>query len=248
MLNMTKIDDLYEVKPKTYPIKQIGGKFRARKMIVENLKRLYDPHKRIEFREPFAAGAAVTFEVMRSTGIHRYWLNDKDPAIASFWQSVHRNSELINSYLTKGAPSTKDFQVYRQNLMNLKSIPKPMELRVAIGFQKMVVQRLSRSGLGTIATSSCEDISARWNAPGLAKEIDNLSKMMRNNEIKVTNKDFEFIIQENSRRAVLYIDPPYFIRGKGIYQYNMTVEDHIRLCMALKATPHRFVLSYDDLS
>ena len=34
---MKTIDALYQEQPKTYPLKQIGGKFRQRKMIVDHI-------------------------------------------------------------------------------------------------------------------------------------------------------------------------------------------------------------------
>ena len=108
------------------------------------------------------------------------------------------------------------------------------------------MQRLSRSSTGTIETSACADIDGRWNQNSLTKEIENLSRMMLDNEVKVTNYDFEQLILDESRRAILYVDPPYFIRGKGIYQHNMSIDDHLRLSVLLKESPHRFVLSYDD--
>ena len=243
---MKTIDALYEEQPKTSPLKQIGGKFRQRKMIVEHVKKLYDPHKRVEFRDPFVAGAAVTFEMMRSTNIHRYWLNDKDPAIVAFWQTVHKHSELLRAYIAKGAPTQNDFKIFCENLLTLKKVPIVSDLKVAIGYQKMVIQRLSRSGLGTIATSACGDIEERWNPNSLTNELENMSRMMLDNEVKVTNYDFEQLILDESRRAILYVDPPYFIRGKQIYQHNMSIDDHVRLSVLLKESHHRFVLSYDD--
>ena len=61
-----------------------------------------------------------------------------------------------------------------------------------------------------------------------------------------THLDFADVIQDTSCGSLLYLDPPYYIKGNDLYQHGFTVEDHERLAIALKNTTHAWVLSYDD--
>jgi len=53
-------------------------------------------------------------------------------------------------------------------------------------------------------------------------------------------------IQDTDRRSLLYLDPPYYVKGNDLYQHGFTVDDHQRLANALRHTEHAWVLSYDD--
>lgn len=243
---MYHIDRFYNHCPKTYLLKAIGGKFRSRTKIVSELIRLIRPNQRYEFREPFAFGAAITFEMMRKTNIHRYWLNDRDPAVTSFWMAVKDSPEMLIELLHDSCPDNGEFEIFRNELLALKKVPRSNDQIVDIAFMKLVTQRLSYSGLGTKASQACKNISVRWNPSNLSSELGILSTLMNDNLVRITNHDFEPLLTDTSRQALIYLDPPYFIKGKGLYQYNMDVDDHVRLSCVLKHTPHPFVLSYDD--
>jgi DNA adenine methylase len=95
-------------------------------------------------------------------------------------------------------------------------------------------------------------VDCRWNPERICSEIwrlhDILTPKLNPNRIHVknTNLDFEQVIRENSQKALLYIDPPYFGEGNGLYQCGMSVADHKRLQELLKETDHVWIASYDD--
>jgi DNA adenine methylase len=61
-----------------------------------------------------------------------------------------------------------------------------------------------------------------------------------------TNIDFSEMIKDKSCNALIYLDPPYYIKGDDLYQHSFTVDDHKRLADCLKKTSHKWVLSYDN--
>jgi DNA adenine methylase len=67
--------------------------------------------------------------------------------------------------------------------------------------------------------------------------------------VKLTNWDFEKIINEAPDDAFLFIDPPYFNADQDKF-YNVTFskDDHFRLAETLKKNSHRFkfLLTYDN--
>ncbi|HEX5001567.1 MAG TPA: DNA adenine methylase [Bacteroidia bacterium] len=243
---MYDFDRYYNHCPKTYLLKAIGGKFRSRSKIVGELIRLIRANQRYEFREPFAFGGAITFEMMRQTNIHKYWMNDRDPAVTCFWIAVRDSADLLIEHLVQSTPNDKQYDEYRHQLLALRSVPRSKYEIVYVALMKLVIQRLSYSGLGTMASQPCKNKSVRWNRENLTSELEILSALMNDNTVRITNHDFEPMLTDTSRQALIYLDPPYFHKGKGLYQYNMDVDDHVRLACILKNTPHPFVLSYDD--
>ena len=61
-----------------------------------------------------------------------------------------------------------------------------------------------------------------------------------------TSLDFADVIADTRYRSLLYLDPPYYVKGNDLYQHGFTVDDHRRLADALRETEHAWVLSYDD--
>ena len=58
--------------------------------------------------------------------------------------------------------------------------------------------------------------------------------------------DFQKMIEYRWAKSLLYIDPPYYQMGNGLYHCGMTEWDHRRLANSLRTSPHLWLLSYDD--
>ena len=71
---------------------------------------------------------------------------------------------------------------------------------------------------------------------------DELSRV----EVRFTNLDFAELITDTSEKALIYLDPPYYVKGNQLYQHGFSDDDHFRLADLLKSTAHRWILSYDD--
>ena len=70
--------------------------------------------------------------------------------------------------------------------------------------------------------------------------------MKRFAELRITCGDFRDAIETAHENCFLYLDPPYFEKGNQLYKFSMSREDHEDLATRLRATPARWVLSYDD--
>jgi DNA adenine methylase len=92
-------------------------------------------------------------------------------------------------------------------------------------------------------------IDCRWSPEYICKKVDKLHDLFAAIEVRgncCTNLDFADVIEDTECRCLLYIDPPYYVKGNDLYQHGFTVEDHERLANALRNTEHAWVLSYDD--
>src|ERR1700675_1700142 len=107
--------------------------------------------------------------------------------------------------------------------------PDPADI-VDVGFKKLVVHQLSFSGLGTKAggplggksQESKYKIDCRWSPNYLIKKIRRFSDMFSNLNVQYDYcpaLDFSVLVQDDTRKAILYLDPPYFNKGSELYQH-----------------------------
>ena len=128
---------------------------------------------------------------------------------------------------------------------------------VDLGFKKLAIHQISYSGLGTKSggplggaeQKSQYKIDCRWSPEYICKKVDKLHDLFAAIEVRgncCTNLDFADVIEDTDCCSLLYLDPPYYVKGNDLYQHGFTVEDHERLANALRNTEHAWVLSYDD--
>jgi DNA adenine methylase len=136
---------------------------------------------------------------------------------------------------------------------------------VELGFQKLVVQRLSYSGRGvqsgSVRGGNHQDgamykdgkrlrknrIDSRWSPAQIRRDVLRYHhRFMRLDELRCTNLDFELVIEDESERCILFLDPPYWEEGPGTYHHSFTHSDHERLAGLLKKTKHAWVLTYGN--
>lgn len=233
-----------------------GGKSKLRNQIVKKLNEIAN-NEELEYREAFFGGGSIGTLMLGNPNIKTIWINDFDLGIASLWTTVIRNPSLLKEHVLNFKPSVEIFDQYKKELTSAP--PKLIsDIEIAeYGFKKLAIHQISYSGLGTKSggplggrdQKSNYKIDCRWSPHYICKKIDTLNQTFskfsfRNNEC--TNLDFSELINDDSKKAILYLDPPYYVKGNDLYQHGFTQEDHIRLADCLKKTKHRWVLSYDD--
>lgn len=235
-----------------------GGKAKLIKSISKCLD-LYAVHKEWEYREPFFGGGSVGLTFMTHCpqwgGL---WINDKDVGVASLWTSVICYPEALKQKILDFTPSVDAFDEYKDCLSNKKNKPTTEKEIVECGFQKLAIHQISYSGLGTKSggplggrkQKSAYKIDCRWSPLYICKKINYLHAQFATFAIReqsCTSYDFLDIIQTDGK-ALIYLDPPYYVKGNDLYQCGFLEEDHVRLAKALRKTEHAWVLSYDDCS
>jgi DNA adenine methylase len=215
-----------------------GGKTRLRPFILATLDRF----RRVQYREPFFGGGSIGLEMMNRSD-RDIWINDKDIGINCLWQAVERFPQHLKALIRGFAPSREQFQKLKTFLL---SNPDPFtdEDVLRIGFCKLACHRLSFSGLGVMAGSCPRGF--RWNPAYLCEQTDKLHRDFIGANVRITRADYSELITDESVEALLYMDPPYVLRGPGCYLHSFRDEDHVRLSELLRRTPHRWLLSYDD--
>ena len=217
------------------PFRFVGSKYQAIRLI----RPIWESVPHDEYREPLVGGGAVFFAKPK---VRFNWLNDIDTELMTTY-SVMANAatrfKLIESVVNE--KPTKE----RHHEMRYANCPTGDELAVAHRY--FFLNRTSYGGIMHIPPYGYSETKSvpprRWgdriNEAGL--QLDG---------VRLTSADFTDVIRAPQRGdvgAFMFVDPPYFWADqKRAYTHSFEMEDHMRLCEALKRTDHKFCLTYDD--
>lgn len=213
------------------PFRYAGGKFYARKLIVEHIP------EHTYYIEPFAGGASIFFAKGKA---YKNWLNDIDAELMNCLVIIRdQQDELIRRLSSEEA--TKERHYYYKN--EYKAVT-----RLDKAVKWFYLNRTSYSGIMNI--QNCfwgygDKFSMRpENWP--RNILRTCSKL---EGVRLTSLDFEEVINQAEENSFLFIDPPYFNADQDkFYTHSFTYNDHLRLCRALKNNKDKFkfLLTYDN--
>jgi DNA adenine methylase len=245
-----------------------GGKGKLKKVIHSKLMGMMESQPNFystldyQYREPFFGGGSISLDfISKSTPFSSLWLNDRDISLCCLWNSViHQSEDLIN-LIKDYTPTVESFYSIKKELIELErfgQMPIDDAIVLSMGFKKLVIHQTSFSGLGLKSGSplggklqeSKYKIDCRWNSALLERKVRELSNRFSKISLEdgmCTNLDFQKVIEkETEYPSILYLDPPYYIKGRELYEHGFSKLDHRRLMLCLKNTHHLWLLSYDD--
>jgi len=217
--------------PINSPFRYAGGKFYARKLILQ-----YIPDNE-SYIEPFAGGASIFFAKPK---VSRNWLNDIDEALMNCFIYIRDFPEKLIQGL-KGEEATKERHNYYKNIFKPKN-----NLERAVRW--FYLNRTSYSGIMNMQNcffgygDKYSKTPKNW--PRTIRETS--AKLQ---EVKLTSKNFEEVIDESPTGSFLFVDPPYYKADQDkFYTHSFTRKDHLRLVKVLKKNDRRikFLLTYDN--
>ena len=227
------------------PLRYPGGKAKfapAIKQIIE--KNNLHGH----YIEPYAGGAGIALDLLFSgycTDIH---INDLDLAIYHFWKSITEQTEDFIR-LTNDTEVTIE-EWHKQKALLKRDDISPLEH----GFAAFFMNRTNRSGIlkagviGGLGQIGNYKLNCRFNKTDLNKRIERIGSMA--SQIHVTNFDTETwlpmlhnVVPSNS---LIYLDPPYYDKGQGLYRNFYKHEDHRAIQEKLANVEISWVVSYDN--
>jgi len=227
-----------------------GGKAKIRSFILEKIKSKIQ----IQYREPFFGGGSIGLNFLETNRVNSVWINDIDKGIASIWISVIKYPNELKEKVMSFVPSVDYFFKFKKELIDNMIEMDCKESVIDYGFKKLAIHQISYSGLGTKSggplggktQKSKYKIDCRWSPGYICKKIDKFHALFSMFDVKCDSIDFSELIEDERYESVIYLDPPYYIKGNDLYQEGFTEEDHKRLSRLLKNTKHQWILSYDD--
>lgn len=232
------------------PLRYPGGKARFAPLIADVLREngLMGGH----YLEPYAGGAGVALTLIIDGLVERVHINDADPAVASFWRAaVSMSAELIE--MVANEPVTMDAWMHWRSVM-LREVPATELER---GFATLFMNRTNRSGIlkggviGGKSQSGTYRLDARFLRDQLCSRLAVIGQ--HSHAIQVYEEDAYQLLRRASqflpKNSLIYLDPPYYVKGSGLYRNFYTHLDHERIARLLGSQRFRrpWVVSYDNV-
>jgi DNA adenine methylase len=239
-----------ETMPPTYPLfYHPGSKYRVADRILPILAPMLDGSD--EYREPFIGAGSIAVAVMGLYPQVSVWLNDRDPAIASLWAATRDTPTRVRQQvLDFHQPSVAAFELFGRLIKARATVPRYADARARLGFYQLAWSMMRSRGWGQGPRGGWDQhrpiIGERWSQRHIVQKVRTIADRLGGRaETKISCWDFEPLITDTSRRAVLFLDPPYF-GDKKLYRCDFGENDHKRLADLLKRTPHGWLLTYED--
>jgi len=233
------------------PLRYPGGKGKLAAYVKSLLKtnNLLDG----EYVEPYCGGAAVGLELLFHEYVSRIHINDISKPVWAFWKSVLDYTDELCK-LVRDTPLTVRTWDKQKRIFASPKQASTLEL----GFATFYLNRTNRSGvlnggvIGGRDQSGKWKIDARFNRQELIFRIESIARLR--DRIRLTRMDaMKFLAAKAEslpERTLIFLDPPYFEKGRDLYYDFYEPNDHAAiynmLVGALKAK--RWIVSYDNVT
>lgn len=232
------------------PLRYPGGKARFAPFIASVMRcnGLSGGH----YLEPYAGGAGVALELLFHGDASHIHINDLDVAVYDFWMAAVHEPDGLLRLLSKTPVTMEQWFYWRKVLRREVEVPL-----VERGFATLFMNRTNRSGvlkggvIGGTGQAGVYKLDARLKKAVLAKRIELIARYA--SCISVYNEDAHSLLARSSlflpKGSFIYLDPPYYVKGQGLYRNFYEHADHVKIAKLLKSSRFKtaWVVSYDNV-
>lgn len=232
------------------PLRYPGGKSK----IAAFVKQIIKDNNLLDgvYVEPFAGGAAVALSLLMDEYVSRIVINDKDRSIYAFWYSVLNETERLCQYIEE-TPVTMDTWRMQREIQSADN-KNTVDL-LSLGFSTFFMNRTNRSGIikagviGGFNQTGNYKIDARYKKEELIGRIRRIAAYA--DRIELHNEDAADLISRISKitpqNTIMYLDPPYYKKGRGLYMNYYNDSDHKTIRDVItNVNTIRWIVSYDN--
>lgn len=229
------------------PLRYPGGKHKICKLVELLVDKAGD--NCATYIEPFAGRAGIAIDLLLRGIVSEIVINDSDSAIYSFWRSVVQENDSFLDKLYNTPVTIEEWQKQKEIYLAAR------RYSLEYGFSTFYLNRTNHSGIlssGPIGGAAQKDwkLDARYNKDDLARKIQIIGQLRT--RISVFNRDvLSFIpnqLKKYGKDAFVYFDPPYYCKGKELYQNYFDDKKHKALFAKIKAEVKcPWIVSYDDV-
>lgn len=231
----------------TTPLRYPGGKGRLGPWIAEIMR-----HNRISggwYIEPYAGGAGAALFLLTQGYVDHVVINDADPIVYAFWKAAtERNAELLA--MIQKTPVTMDTWQRQREVI---AAPGKHNL-VEVAFATFFLNRTNRSGIlsagviGGKAQTGNYKLDARYNVADLMNRIKTIGAYR--SHMTVLGIDALDLLTDVApgfpRECLVYLDPPYYVKGSLLYRNHYVHEDHAAIAECVEDAAYPLIVTYDD--
>lgn len=202
-----------------------------------------------QYAEPYAGGAGVAFQLLFNGYASHIHINDLNKSVYAFWHAVLNDSDNLCRLICETSVNMDNWERQKKVQQNPEEYSE-----LDLAFSTFFLNRTNRSGIidGGVIGGKNQDgdwkIDARYNKDPLISRIERISRY--EDHISLYNYDAaEFIIIVMPRlptKSLVYLDPPYYIKGRDLYENHYSHDDHIAICNLVATAEQKWIVSYDD--
>lgn len=202
------------------------------------------------YAEPYAGGAGIAMFLLVNGFVSNVFINDLDYSIYAFWYSVVNYTEELCALITNTPVNLETWYIQ-------KKIHKNQQYHsiLEVGFSTFFLNRTNRSGIlkggviGGYEQAGDYKMDCRYNKEGLIERIDKIVRF--GDRINVSNMDALDFLRTNDERfddkTLVYLDPPYYGKGKQLYVNYYCHGDHVELVEYIRdEAPTNWIITYDN--
>lgn len=228
------------------PLRYPGGKGRLSQYIanVITANRLVGG----DYAEVYAGGAGVAVTLLGLEYARHIHINDVNRAVHAFWWAVLTRTEDLCQKIEECEVSIEEWE--RQREIQAELDPDPLDL----GFSTFFLNRTNRSGIVLGGVIGGKDQSGKWkldarfNRQDLVERVRRIGRLRR--RINLYNMDAAAMIADVlpniPRRSLVYLDPPYYVKGAGLYEHHYSHTDHEQIAGLVRTISQPWLVSYDN--
>ncbi len=205
-----------------------------------------------QYLEPYAGGAGVALELLFHGHASHIHINDADPAVYAFWKAVTKYpDELLD--LLDSTPITIDEWFRWRSVLRDESKASLIEM----GFATLFMNRTNRSGILKAGVIGGKNQNGRYRLDERFKKDVVAARVRRiahhANNISVHGEDSLQLLRRCSDflpvKSLIYLDPPYYVKGKGLYRNYYEHDDHVAIAKTIQQKEFKWpwVVSYDNV-
>jgi DNA adenine methylase len=229
------------------PLRYPGGKGKLTDFIklVFEQNELLDGH----YCEPYAGGAGIAMNLLLDGYASRVLLNDLNTSVYAFWHSVINEPEALLKMV-------RDAKVTMKEWRRQKAVQQDPDSYswLELGFSTFFLNRTNRSGIvwggvigGKEQTGEWK-LDARFQKADLCKRIERIA--LYRSRIRLYNLDaadlIKTVLPELPEKSLVYLDPPYYVKGAGLYENHYVHGDHVTISKLVRQQVKRhWIVSYD---
>lgn len=200
-----------------------------------------------QYVELYAGGASVALSLLFDEFVSDIHINDVNKSVFAFWNAVLNHTDALARRIT-------DTHVSMTEWRKQHNVQKAKEADLLdLAFSTFFLNRTNRSGVvwgGAIGGRHQDGewrLDARYNKKELVRRIEKIARYRT--RINLTNYDAAYFIEQRlarlGSRTFVYLDPPYYVKGEGLYEHFYRHDDHLKVAQLVHNLSVPWIVSYD---
>lgn len=230
------------------PLRYPGGKGRLTRYLATliEMNNLQDG----SYVEPYAGGGGLAVSLLFLEYVRTIYMNDVSRPIYSFWKAVLDYTEDLCRLVTDTPVSMDQWHRQRHVLDDAQSTDI-----LELGFATLFLNRTNRSGIIRGGVIGGKDQTGKWKLDARYNKVELVRRIQKvaryHDRIRLYSMDAAQFINEvvpgMLPRSLLYLDPPYYMKGEGLYEHHYRERDHEEIAELVQAITNRpWIVSYDN--